>query len=270
MNIFNVFWTGRSKDQGETLPGHWERETGSDFRITRGRSELRAAEEETFRLQWLGFRSFMEENIRMGGGSENAMRRLTVQVMNGIAPLLANAFNAIEAVVNAVLSPEQTAKALKLIEEKRFAAARILLGVKTVQAGDAFILGPEFALDHGFLAAARSVLGDAPVAVIVRDAKDRAFIEQFNASLALDRRIIPALGTDLTAARSALRKQVKTESMALKALLYGAETLKDQLSDITVQRITPRMFQNFLSLAGEQISSLVAEVQAQFATERSA
>jgi hypothetical protein len=156
------------------------------------------------------------------------------------------------------------------MEAKRFAAARTLLGVKTIQAGDAFILGREFALGHGFLAAVRTILGDAPVAVIVRDAKDRAFVEQFNKGLAADKRILIAPEADLTAIRMALRKQIKTGHMDLKALLYGAETLKDQLSDITVQRITSQMFQNFLRLAGDQVNAIVQEVQAQFALARSA
>jgi hypothetical protein len=58
----------------------------------------------------------------------------------------------------------------------------------------------------------------------------------------------------------------------LKAMVYGTESLpallREQLSDVTV--VTSKMFKNLLNLAGERISALVTEVQAQFALARSA
>jgi len=237
------------------------------------RAEIRAGTIEAFLLDneipTMPYSDFIERYTRESHASEKAMWRLTVEVMNGIAPLLAHTLNAAEAVI-AHLPVSIAQKAEDALMKARFSAARTVLGIKTIQAGDAFILGREFALGQGFLAAVKDILGDAPVAVIARDAKDRAFVDQFNAGLAPDRQIIIASETDLKNVRIALRKQVKTDRMNLKALLYGAETLKDPLSDITVQRITPRMFQNFLSLAGERVSSLVTEIQARFEVLHSA
>jgi len=213
---------------------------------------------------------FFGRNQAQGGGSRAASMKLTETVMDGIIPLLARTLNAAQAVI-ALLPASLAQKASNILTQARFAAARKMLGVKTLQAGDAFLLGREFALGHGFLAAVRTILGDAPVAVIARDASDRAFIEQFNAGLAADKRIIIASETDLLGVMAALRKQVKSERMNLKALLYGAETLKDQLSDITVQRVLPQMFQRFLNLAGVGVSQMVNAMQAQYqATSRSA
>ena len=211
---------------------------------------------------------FYERNAEEGG-SEAASLALTEKVTDGIIPFLAYALNAAEAVI-AHLPSALTQKAEQSLMQTRFAAARGALGVKTIQAGDAFILGREFALGRGFLAATRTILGDVPVAVLVNDAKDRAFVEKFNEGLALDKHVLIISEADLAGVRAALGKRVKTERMDLKALLYAGETLKNQLSDITVQRITPRMFQNFLRLAGDQINAIVQEVQAQFSLARSA
>ena len=234
------------------------------------RSELSLVSAAGVPLMPMDAEKFFGHNQAQGGGSRADSMKLTETVMVGIIPLLAHTLNAVQAVI-ALLPASLAQKASNVWTQLRFAAARKMLGIKTLQAGDAFLLGREFALGHGFLAAVRTILGDAPVAVIARDASDRAFIEQFNAGLAEDKRIIIASETDLLGVMAALRKQVKTERMNLKALLYGAETLKDQLSDITVQRILPQMFRRFLNLAGAGVSQMVNAMQAQYqATSQSA
>ena len=129
-----------------------------------------------------------------------------------------------------------------------------------------FILGREFTLGQGFLAAIRSVLGDAPVAVIAHDEKDIAFLKDFNGKLPEAQRvmIISDSIVDIIKATRLMKKQVKTGRFNLQVLLYGAETLAAGVPDNTIRRITQRMFLNFLRAAGQSVSDRVNQMADEF------
>jgi hypothetical protein len=169
-------------------------------------------------------------------------------------------------------------KAREAIDRTRFAAARRALGVKTAGISDAFILAPELALELGLIAAMRSLFGDIPIVVLVRNAADRGFLETLNIQLAKTHRpqILPADTLDearkLLDTEAARLRSTGGLSLNLKALAFASEplatALKEQLPDTML--VTSKMFKNFLNLAGERINTLIAEVRAQFAMARSA
>jgi len=294
VNVLNVFWTGRKADHDQKLPGHWERRDGADFKIARGRSEIRTPEGESEAVKrsvsgpvdttttFKGFsrsegrfldvkpveatyEEFNKAYAEMGGGSEKAMRRVTVEIMNFIAPLLANTLNAAEVVIGKVLSPEQAAKALELVKKMRFATALKMLGVKTVQEGDVFMLSRELALGQGFLAAIKDVLPGAPVAVITPNKKD---LEDFNRGLPEDEKVLTTTDSvaDIIETMRLLKAKakVKTDRFQLQVLLYGGEILAAGIPDDVVRRITQQMLQNFLRVAGQSISDRVNQMAEQF------
>ena len=272
----------------------WERRDGADFKIARGRSEIRTPEGESEAVKrsvsgpvdttttFKGFsrsegrfldvkpveatyEEFNKAYAEMGGGSEKAMRRVTVEIMNFIAPLLANTLNAAEVVIGKVLSPEQAAKALELVKKMRFATALKMLGVKTVQEGDVFMLSRELALGQGFLAAIKDVLPGAPVAVITPNKKD---LEDFNRGLPEDEKVLTTTDSvaDIIETMRLLKAKakVKTDRFQLQVLLYGGEILAAGIPDDVVRRITQQMLQNFLRVAGQSISDRVNQMAEQF------
>ncbi|MBU9889916.1 MAG: hypothetical protein KTQ49_08640, partial [Candidatus Omnitrophica bacterium] len=200
-----------------------------------------------------------------GGGSEKAIRKLTTEIMEGVVPLLANALNAATDVVRRILSGDQIQERTVLAEQERLGRALNMLGIKTGQAGDVFIIGREL-MRQGFLAAVRSVLGDNPVAVIVRYEGDAQVVERFNASLPEDRRILIARDTVSSIADTTqrLKQRARGGRVNLQVLLYGGETLVAGIPDDVVRRITQQMFLNFLAAVGQSVSDRVNQMAAQF------
>ena len=220
----------------------------------------------------------LAKNKELGGsGDLQGFEGVTEKITDGIVSLVAHTFNASEIAVS-LFPVSLVQKAREAIDRTRFAAARRALGVKTAGISDAFILAPELALDLGLIAAMRSLFGDIPIVVLVRNAADRGFLETLNIQLAKTHR--PQILTADTLDEE--RKLLDTEaaslrstgglSLNLKALAFASEplatALKEQLPDTML--VTSKMFKNFLNLAGERINTLIAEVRAQFAMARSA
>jgi hypothetical protein len=154
-------------------------------------------------------------------------------------------------------------------------AQGILLSTETGKIADGVVLSSKFAFERrGAVAAARTVLGDIPLAVIVSDgnAKERAFMEDLNAKLLKANR--PGIFIANTP-REAVRYLRAGNATRLKALFDESEKnaplaveLRNQMSDMMF--VNDAEFQGFLGYAGAEIAKLVIEVQAQFAITRSA
>lgn len=233
------------------------------------RSELRLAAPEPSGLVSqpveMTLDAFLKANLLRNGGSEKSIRRVMMEVMDGVAPLLAHALNAVKDVVRMLLSTERTQQQLNFAEKQHFVASLKMLGIKTVQAGDAFIVGHEL-MQQGFLAAVRSVLGDNPVAVIVRHEEDVGVVEQLNAQLPEDQKILITRDStsEIAEATRLLKSRVGGGRVNLQVLLYGGETLVTGIPDDVVRRITRQMFLNFLAAAGQSISDRVNQMADQF------
>jgi|GEM_PF-612491 len=228
---------------------------------------------------------FIQTNESLGGGRMKGFEGVTRKLTDGIYSLLATALDSTD-LIDGFFSPSAHAtEAMGLAatpdsmeDAVRLVAAQRVLGVKTLSAADAFILGPEFALDHGAIAVMRTVFGDMPVVVLVRNDKDRVFINNLNGQLSRANRPDILMADTLAQAKTLMDKEAaklrggKVSSFNMKAMVFSSEPLatllREQIPDITF--VTPKMFKNFLSLAGERINSLVQEVQAQFALARSA
>jgi hypothetical protein len=216
---------------------------------------------------------FFRINQEKGGGTEYGVRAVMDKLTEGVAPLFAHAFNAAQKVLS-FIDPaayayqdalDITAQPAMAVDRTRFAAARAVLSVQTMNASDAFVLGPEFAFDHGAIGVVRKVFGDIPLVVLTRDnGKDAAFLEKINAELVKANRPPILTASDLNAARSQLRKG-RTAPLNLKAMVFATEPsavmLKEQLKDDAIL-VTSRMFQNFLNLAG--VTKLVERMQAEY------
>jgi hypothetical protein len=152
-------------------------------------------------------------------------------------------------------------------------AQGILLATETGKISDGLVFSPKFAFDRrGAIAAARTVLGDIPLAVIVQNQKEQAFLNDLNSKL------IQANRPGIFAAKSpeeAVRYLRSKKATRLKALFDESEkndslaiSLRNQLSDMMF--VNDAEFQGFMNYAGMEIAKLVGEVQARFAFARSA
>jgi len=98
----------------------------------------------------MGVGPMLAKNSDLGGGREKGFRAVTEKLTDGIVSLLAHTFNATEIVARTIM-PEAfavvpmtfTYQPRSLLGKARIATARMALGVKTVKASDAFILGSE-------------------------------------------------------------------------------------------------------------------------------
>ncbi|MDD3294449.1 MAG: hypothetical protein PHG20_07160 [Geobacteraceae bacterium] len=181
-----------------------------------------------------------------------------------------------------IASPLET-KALSIADRPEsfknfplFGLARgILLATETGKIADGLILSRKFAFDRrGAIAAARTVLGDVPLAVIVpiNSGKEIAFIKDLNAKLAKANR--PEIFLAHTA-EAALRYLRSRRATRLKALFDVSEkndplavALRNQLPEIAF--VNDEMFRSFIGYAGAEVERLVAEIQARFAFARAA
>jgi len=224
----------------------------------------------------------LAKNKELGGsGTLEGFEGVTDKIMEGIVSLVAYNLNAAELAISLLPAP-LAQKAVKIMAQARLAKAREMLGIKTIQPGDVFILGRELALPRGFLEAIRDILGPKPVAVAVRSDSDIARLKQFNSQLMEDQRIMitsddesilrlhPDSVMSVKAAEIELKRRVKTGHPNLRVLLYGGETLKGAIPD-AIQRITQQMFQNFIRMAGADVAARISRLAEEFrATSRSA
>jgi hypothetical protein len=159
----------------------------------------------------------------------------------------------------------------------KFSVAGGVIGVRTGKVSDALILTPRFAFDRGAIAVVRTVFGDTPAVVVVRNEKDKNFVNELNQKLAAVNR--PAIFT-AGSAEDAIRlieEQVarRQPGTKIKALVDASEikepvaaALIERLSDTMI--VTQGIFQSFLNYAGNEVTKLINLVQAQFAVSRAA
>jgi hypothetical protein len=215
---------------------------------------------------------FVARYTKESGASEEAMRKV-VKMLNGIAPLQANDYNAIEAFAREFILDSGLLKdALKMAEAKRFAAARARLGVKTIEGVDALILTKQVAFDQNALLAVQKVFSGTRVVVFIENENDLSEADRsFLAKLPEASRPLILLSDRLDDARKLLGLEAAGRALNLKAMVWGIETLPAalvrQLSDRIV--LNTQRLESFLSVAG--VSQLVSAMQAQYqATARAA
>lgn len=194
------------------------------------------------------------------------LARLDIHITNA-----EEAARAAENAVTLVTKPET-------LNPSKVKAARAVFGETITKASDAFILGAEFAFNRGAIAVMRTIFGDAPIAVLVRDQKDRDFIQKFNLQLAAANRQPILMADGVEEAQAFMRAEtvrlqaLGVTSVKIKGLVAASEpmavALKEKIPDTMF--VTDAMFGNFLSQAGIGIGRLVADIQAQFAFRKSA
>lgn len=207
--------------------------------------------------------ALIEKNRSLGGGKALGFRKVTEKITDGIWSLTVHTFNAVKFAGS--FFGLETAQAQEVFDiaavpatadqQKRFADARkVLLGNKTLGASDVLILTPKFGVDLGAALLMRKVVGDAPIAVLVRNDGDRKFIDQINVKLSQAGRPVIYSATTVREADQFLRKTVRGK-MTVKPMVYSdeknaqADFLLQQYGDAVIT-VTPRMFKNFLNLAG--------------------
>ena len=124
----------------------------------------------------------------------------------------------------------------------------------------------------------RTIFGDAPIAVLVRDQKDRDFIQQFNQQLVAANRPEILMAESVEEAQAFMHEETArlrasgVTSVKVKALVAASEpmavALKERIPDTMF--VTDAIFGSFLNQAGMGVSRLVADIQAQFAFRKSA
>ncbi len=151
--------------------------------------------------------------------------------------------------------------------------AKMLLGVRSVTDSDVFVLGHGFfSQDYRVAAGVREVYPATTLVAIVKTAGERAFLKELNLRFAKEG-LLPILAAG-SKSSDELRAHLATMRGTVRAtaLLYGSETipeaLKQQLPNTVV--VTPRMLNGFLNAVDMLVSGLVSDLQAQFATARSA
>lgn len=167
----------------------------------------------------------------------------------------------------------------KTIQATRFAKAREMLGVKTVETQDALILTKEFAFDRKALLAVQKVFSGTEIVVLADEDQlsqaDRDFLDQLpqtNQPYLVSAALLnhPKVFSD--ALRKLLGRTAVGRSVHFKAMAGAndpaAELLKSQFNDDTIL-LTERTFENFLNIAG--VSALVNAMTVQYkATAKSA
>ena len=250
------------------------------------RSEIRTKELLEAPAPIVSYDDIIRENVRMGGGLMPGFRGVTEKLTDGIVSLVPYTLDAtaVTIVMNALVPTAFAQEAFDVAapattqEQKRFVdAAKILLRDKTLKASDVLVLAPEFAIEHGAALVIRKILGDVPVAVLVRNNTDRVFLEEINTQLRLANRPLLLPAGNLDEARRLLGKEVQGRNLGsgalnIKAMVYfgekslqAAELLKTYGDAI----VTPERFQRFLNVAG--VSEIVTQMRDQYlATARSA
>jgi len=151
--------------------------------------------------------------------------------------------------------------------------AKMLLGIRSVTNSDVFVLGHGFfSQDYRVAAGVREVYPATTLVAIVKTAGERAFLKELNLRLAKEG-LLPIL-----AAGSESSEELRTHLATIRgtvratALLYGSEIvpaiLKKQLPNTVV--VTPRMLKGFLNAVDMLVNGIVSDLEAQFATARSA
>ncbi|HOW87039.1 MAG TPA: helicase-related protein [Candidatus Omnitrophota bacterium] len=167
----------------------------------------------------------------------------------------------------------------KTIQATRFAKAREMLGVKTVETQDALILTKEFAFDRKALLAVQKVFSGTEIVVLADEDQlsqaDRDFLDQLpqaNRPYLVSAALLnhPKVFSD--ALRKLLGRTAVGRSVHFKAMAGAndpaAELLKSQFDDDAIL-LTERTFENFLNIAG--VSALVNAMTVQYkATAKSA
>ncbi len=247
--------------------------------LTISRSELRQRE------NWA--EEFFRVNAENGGGSEQGVRSVTGKIMNGIIPLLAYAFKTKDAILAKLVPSTQSTQSVTISSQPqdlfgkiRLKLLKVALGVKTFQANDVLVLDPETAFKRGLIYIIRNVFGNIPVVVLTEDPADRGFLKKINDQLRQAKRPTILLAANLDEARKILDADQEAVpvrgSRNLKAMIFAgannpqATFLAEQLKD-NITTIDPKMFKNFLNLAGLGVSQMVERMQAEYlATARSA
>jgi hypothetical protein len=241
------------------------------------RSEMRTVSAETI----ADMNRFLEENVRLGGGQAQGFEGVTRKLTDGIYSMVAQTLKATQ-LVGSFFFP--TAQAQEIFdaasvpatahEQKRFTDARkVLLGAKTLGASDVLILAPEFGVDLGAALLMRKIVGDAPVAVLVRDDTDRKFLGQINITLRQANRPLIFPAATLEEAAQFLGRSVRGK-MNIKPMVSSGE--KNVQAGLLLQQygnavitVTPKMYQSFLNLAG--VSEVITRLREEYlATARSA
>jgi hypothetical protein len=228
---------------------------------------------------------FAERNQKLGGAGWEGIRRVVQEFTPEIISLAAYETDAFSVLLSLflpkaqaeVMDPTGPLAAYPLRIQQRFQRAeKEVLGLNSDR-GYAYVLGPEFALEDGGLAFIRTVFGDSPAVVVIRNDKDRAFVENFNRRLVEAKRPVILIAEDIGDARQKLREFV-THRGGVRAAAFTyqgivntteplAEALKETLRDQVVL-VTPQIFERFAEVAG--LESLVEELRAQFQISKSA
>ena len=231
-------------------------------------SEVSVAEQILMRKYYSGILALQvyEKAIRV---DRSAAVRLAMAIFE--QPVYAEGIVEKQSVKRAVAMTDQP-RAFK--DFPQFSLAQgILLATETGKISDGLVFSPKFAFERrGAIAAARTVLGDIPLAVIVQNQKEQAFLNNLNSKL------IQANRPGIFAAKSpeeAVRYLRSKKVTRLKALFDESEkndslaiALRNQLSDVMF--VNDAEFQSFMNYAGMEIAKLVGEAQAGFALTRSA
>jgi glucose-6-phosphate isomerase len=188
--------------------------------------------------------------------------------------ILTNATEALLASQNSVTMVSRP----ETLNPAKVKAARAVFGETFNKTSDVFVLGSEFAFNRGAIAVMRTIFGDVPIAVLVRDQKDRDFITRFNQELVRANRLEVFTADSVEAAQAFMHREAVrlrasgVTSVKAKALVAASEpmavTLKERIPDTMF--VTDAIFANFLNQAGMAISKLVTAIQAQFAIRKSA
>ncbi|HOG23342.1 MAG TPA: nucleotide sugar dehydrogenase [Candidatus Omnitrophota bacterium] len=221
----------------------------------------------------MNYEEFLAWYETQSKASRTAMENLTVEIMQGIAPLLANRFKVIEDMAGKFILNSESMRLLReKIEADRFEVARKILGVKTVEGYDALVLTKELALDRKGLFAIQKVFGGMPVIILADESGlsdlDRDFISRIpeaSRPVFLSAALLKTPGDLSEAVRKSLRGKSSGRMMSLKAMAGTTDAmatlLKRQLKDEVVI-LTTSMFENFLSVAG--VGGLVEQMQAEY------
>ena len=217
---------------------------------------------------------FYTFNQAQRGGSERAVRSVSEKIMDGIYPLLANTLNVIEKLLPSVARRDW-------VQTVHVEAALRMFGITKVQDSEGFILDAALAIDKGAAAVMGRILNGQPIAVLVREGvqgeADIAFIKEHIQPLLAAQKQKPVLiARTLEEAKAELAAKIQTQGTApsYKAMVMAtgnmAVALKKQLGDGNVVVVTDESYARFLERAGQLLSSLAQNIQAQFALSRSA
>ncbi|MFH1799534.1 MAG: nucleotide sugar dehydrogenase [Candidatus Omnitrophota bacterium] len=223
----------------------------------------------------------IEKNRLFGGGGLQGFRGVTEKITDGIWSLVVHTVNAVNAVAAFFGMADSkgemldvTTKPRSAFEKTRTAAARSVLGLKSLTSSDGFVLGKDLAFKDGALIVMRKVFGETPAAVLASyeslSSADRRLFDGINAQLVRAHRPPILMAPSLEEARKLL--VASTPSLNLKALVNVTEssaiTLKQQLGDNAIL-VTSQHFRAFLASAG--VAALVEKMQNEYlATARSA